>query len=653
MFLKNRDRLKFILFGGKGGCGKTTSACATALHLARHNGERKILIVSCDPAHSVGDSFNCTIGNSITPIKGVENLWALEINADEVGEEFKKEHEAVIKKIAERGTYFDQQDIANFYELTIPGLDEIMGIITIANILRERQYDLVILDTAPTGHTIRLLSLPSEMKKWIHLMDMMQSKHRFLARHFTGRYKKDNADEFLETMSRDISRVRILFSNSQSTEFIPVTIPEPMSIDETERLLSRLKSYRIPNKRIIVNRVSDEWANCPFCEFRKEDQRQYLAQINEKFSDYCLHKMPLFPYEIRGIDRLKEYAQVLFGEKKYGCKSIPAPSILPESQIASRTQISDLLEKNLQVILFGGKGGVGKTSLACTTALRIAEENPDKKLLVFSTNPAHALSDCFATSIGDRVMPVNGLKNLYGFEIDAPKLLKDWKKKHKEDIEEVFDSFLGRRVDIKFDREVITELFTVTPPGLDEILALNKITDFLKEGMFDLYILDSAATGHLIRFLEMPSLIRDWLKTIFKLLIKYRGVVRITKTAEELIDFSRRVRKIQEILADSQNTEFVAVTIPEAMGFAETEDLLAALSRLKIPCHHIIVNMVNPPTHCSFCSVKREEQLKAIQEVTERFPEYRVSQLPLLPHNIKGIDNFNSLSEIMYGKGEG
>jgi len=362
--------------------------------------------------------------------------------------------------------------------------------------------------------------------------------------------------------------------------------------------------------------------------------------------------MPLFPYELLRIDRLKEYARALLGEKKYEYKAVHHPSVFPETRTSPRTHISDLLEKDLQFILFGGKGGVGKTSLACATALRIAEENPDKKLLVFSTNPAHALSDCFVASIGDKLTPVNGLKNLYGFEIDAPKLSEDWKNEHKEGIDEVFDSFLGTGVDIKFDREVLSELFTVTPPGLDEILALNKIADFLKKGMFNLYILDSAATGHLIRFLEMPSLIRDWLKTIFKLLMKYKGVVRLTKTAEEMIDFSKRVRKVQKILTGSNNTEFVAVTIPEAMGLAETKDLFAALARLKIPCKHLIVNMVISPTHCSFCSAKREEQLKAIQEVTKRIPEYRVSQIPLLPHKSKGLGNLTGLSEIMYGKGK-
>ncbi len=645
-FFRYSETLSLVLFGGKGGSGKTTSACAAALYLAQHHPNKKILIVSTDPAHSVGDSFSYTIGNSVTPVKGLDNLWAWEIDANVVGEDFKMEHEAAIKKIADRGTFFDQQDVANFYELTIPGLDEIMAIIEISKLLKDGQYDLIILDTAPTGHTLRLLSLPAEMEKWVHLMDMMQAKHRFLFRHFTGRYKKDDADEFLEMMYRDIRRIKVLLSNSQSTKFIPVTIPETMSIDETEKLLKCLKSYHIQVRDIIVNRVAAKETGCPFCKTRENDQKQNLSRIKEEFSDYNLFKMPLFPYQIRGVDRLKEYAQILSG-KTYKYKSTRSSFSLLEPYSVAGTQTLDIIKKDFKFIIFGGKGGVGKTSLACAAALWKARENPDKEILIFSTDPAHSLSDSFAESIGDTLTPLKEINNLYGFEMNAPKLLEDWKKEHRGDIEEVFNRF-GKGVDVKFDREVMEGLFTVSPPGLDELLALNEITDFVNEGRFDVYILDSAATGHLIRFLEMPQVIRDWLKTIFKLLLKYKGVVRLNKMAEEMIDLSKKIRKVQEVLTDSNNTEFVAITIPEAMGFVESEDLLAALVRLKVPCRHLIVNMVIPPNQCNFCSAKREEQLKAIQEITKKVGKYQIIQLPLFPCQIKGIDRLEDFANKIY-----
>ena len=646
--MENKN-LRLVLFGGKGGSGKTTSACATAIHLAQSDKKRKILIVSTDPAHSVGDSFNCMVGNKTTRIKEVDNLWALEIKAADVNKEFNEKYSAVMQKIADRGTYFDREDIASFFSLTLPGMDEVMAIIRISNILKEGQYDLIILDTAPTGHTLRLLALPKEMERWVRLMEMMQSKHRFLTKTFTGRYKKDDADDFLEMMTQDIRRVKMLLSNAQTTEFVPVTIPEPMSIDETDRLLNRLRQLGISSKNIVVNRLASKQAKCSFCNSRTKEQRDKLEEIEGKFSNYNLYKMPLFPYEIRGIERLKEYAEVLFG-KDYKYKAARKLFSFPKSSSKLRSLPLKLLKKDLKFILFGGKGGVGKTSIASATALKMAEIHPKKKILVFSTDPAHALSDCFGLHIGDEVTPIGGIDNLFGFEINAVKLHEDWRSRHREDIGEMFDKSLGTGVDIKFDREIMTELASVTPPGLDEIMAIGEITDFLKEEKFDLYILDSAATGHLVRFLELPHLLREWLKAIFRLLLKYRGVIKLTKMAGEMVDTSRKVRMVQELLTDSKRTEFVAITIPEEMALAENDRLLGSLKNLKIPCHYMIINMIVPPTSCRFCNLKTKEQQRYVRKVKgNRYSDYHISQVPQLSHKIKGIDELRELSSVLYG----
>jgi len=301
--IQNRS---LLIFGGKGGCGKTTSACATGLYLAQHHPEKRILIVSCDPAHSVGDSFGCSVGNAVTPIKVLKNLWAQELDAEQEAAEFKRKYDSVMKKIADRGTYFDRQDIENFFSLSMPGLDEVMAVIRIANLLKEGKYDLIILDTAPTGHTIRLLGLPGQMKKWVEVMDLMQAKHRFLARHFTGKYRKDDADEFLETMKGDIDRVRKLLRNSDSTEFIPVTIPQTLAVEETGRLLRTLKKYGISVKSIIVNRVKSNENECPFCSGEAEEQKKELDIIRQKFADFELHRVHAFPYQISRFERLGE-----------------------------------------------------------------------------------------------------------------------------------------------------------------------------------------------------------------------------------------------------------------------------------------------------------------------------------------------------------
>jgi arsenite-transporting ATPase len=653
-FLSNKD-LKLILFGGKGGSGKTTSAVATAIHLAQNNRYKRILLVSTDPAHSLGDSFDFRIGSQITPINNVPGLSALEIDASQLLEDFKEKHGDAIKKLADRGTYFDQQDIADFFNLSLPGLDEFMAIIKVADIIKSNEYDLVILDTAPTGHTIRLLELPDQMLKWVDVFNLMQHKHRFMSKRFTGRYVKDDADEFLEIMTRDVGRVRILLKNSETTEFAPVTIPEPLSINETERLLLTLKNHKISVKNIIVNRIIGG-EGCVFCFSKRREQQGHIREIEEKFKEYNLFKIPLFPEEIRGINGLKEFASALFDKTfQYEPAAVVPSSTGMSTQDRSaslNSKLSDIFNKDLQLVLFGGKGGVGKTSMASATALYMAKQNPKKKVLVFSTDPAHSLSDSFGFLIGNKITPIYTCGNLDALEIDATELIEGFKDEYREGIEEVFNSFVGDKTNIVFDGEVMSELISLTPPGLDELMALKKIMEFSEEEKYDLFVLDTSPTGHLLRFLELPSLVQDWLRAIFKLLLEYKEVAFLNKTAESLLSLSKSIKRIQKTLTDSEKSEFVAITIPEAMGIAETERLVSTLKRLEITCQHVALNMLIPPTRCGFCTRKREEQQEYVREALRKFSDYQVSEIPLFPHEIKGIDSLTELSEVMYEKKE-
>ena len=674
-YFHNRD-LRLILFGGKGGVGKTTMAASAALYLAQSSrSEKKVLLISTDPAHSLSDSFGIEIGDRVTPISPIHNLFAIELDASRLAGEFKAKNEAVIKKLADRGTYFDQQDIAEFFNLSLPGMDEVMAIIEIANLMRDKTYDILIIDTAPTGHTVRMLNLPKQMRKWVEVMDLMQHKHRFMSTHFTGKsYVKDECDIFLDELSSDIHRVRKLLSNSQTTRFVPVTIPEPMSIYETERMLGALEKIDVPVKEIIVNRVIES-EDCKFCRLKKEDQKKPLNEIEDKFFRYNLIKVPLFPVEIQGVDGLKKLMDYLSGKS--------GPIELKKAELPDEGYGTYLkLNTDLEFILFGGKGGVGKTTLAAAAALHIAGKHPEKRILIFSTDPAHSLSDSFGIEIGDNVTPiplravgrdqgsvvrgqwsvsrgqgagVSGTEgavtdntNLFGLEMNADKLFEDFKKNVREEIEQVFDRFLGGRIDIKFDREVMTELFTLAPPGLDEIMALNTIMDLRKEKKFDLFILDTSPTGHLLRFLELPDMVREWLMAFFRLILKYKGVVRLTNVAEKALTMARNVRRIQETLTNREKTDFIGVTIPEAMGVLELDRLISVLDNSGIPSNNIAINMVVPKTDCAFCSLRRDEEQRHIKKIHSIYPGRTIIKIPLFSNEIHGVNNLNKVGKIMF-----
>ena len=644
-FLKNKD-LKLILFGGKGGSGKTTSAAAAALYLVKTT-KKKILIVSTDPAPSLGDSFDVEIGNKITQIK--DRLWAIEFDAKELAEDFRKKNLEAIKTLVERGTYLTQEDIEVFENLAIPGMDEMMAIIKIAELLNTKAYDLIILDTAPTGHTKVLLSLPKAMESWLKVMGLMQEKHQFLMKHWRGKYVKDEADIFLEDSRTDVTGVKNLLKNPDLTEFVPVTIPEPMSILETEGLIEHLDGLDMKVESIIANQILFP-GECEFCKKRAEIQEKHIKLIDEKFKRFQILKMPLFPKEIRGEKDLLEYAEILFGEKE--CQlSIPKKA-LPKFSALPKGGMTDFLNEDLNFVICGGKGGVGKTVMAAATAVTLTQKYKDKKILISTTDPAHALSYAFDQDIplDTKVISLKGFDNLFALEIDAQKKLREWKDEYRQDIETAFEEFVGGGVDIAFDRKVMTELMELSPPGLEEIMALGEIMDLLKEEKYDIYVLDSAASGHLLRFLELPEIVRDWLKSIFKILLKYKNIVGLIDIKRKLLDFSKDIKKIQEILFGPKTTEFIMISIAEEMGIREMGDLAQSLEKLNVSFNYIILNMIAPASECKFCQAKRLNQEKYINKVKKEYPKKEVVLVPLFSYDIRGIKSLKELSKFLFIK---
>jgi len=641
--------LRFLVFGGKGGTGKTTSAAAVALHLAEQNTGKRILVASTDPAHSLGDSFGCPSGNESTRVDGVSNLFTMEMDAELLLGEFKETYGDIMKKIADRGTFLDKDDIASFFELSLPGMDEVMAIMRLADIFDEGSYDYVVLDTAPTGHTVRMLDLPEQMTRWLEVLDLMLEKHRYLSRHFGGRYVKDEADRFLEDMNGRVGRVESLLRNGATTGFVAVTIPESMSVSETERLLYSLGKLRISVTCVIVNRVVEE-SECPFCGMRRAGQEEELAGIQEKFGACQIVEMPLFPYEIQGLARLREYGDVLVG--------LESPGVLAGTVARSEEPLPGSLGKSLKPVteelrflIVGGKGGVGKTTTSTALGIGLAQRHPSRRILVFSTDPAHSLSDSLGMTVGDETTAIEAYSNLWAMEIDAQALLEEFKRKYREDIKAVFDRFLAGGIDIKFDREVMEELITLSPPGLDEIMALSRIMDLMEEDRFDLFILDTAPTGHLLRFLELPEIAREWLRAIFQLLIKYKGVVRLSGIAERLLGLAKSVRKIREALVDPVRCEFTGVTIPEVMATAEVGRLTGALHNLGVPFRDLVVNMVIPPVQCGFCATKREEQLSNLNRIIDEHEEINVIAVPLFDHEITSPVELREVSSCLLGDG--
>ena len=303
-----KPELKLLLFGGKGGVGKTTCATSTALYLAK---DFKTLLFSTDPAHSVADSLGLKIGAEIKEVKGIKNLSALEISAEKALSMFKIEYDAELRRLFDTSTYLDKEDIDSILALPIPGIDEVMGFKTIVDLIEEGKFDKYIVDTAPTGHALRLLTLPELLDDWIKVMAKMRWKYRYMVERFAGRYKPDSADDFLMSMKKTVKRIENLLKDQQRCEFIVITIPESMAILETERLINNLSKYGINVRQLVINNVLES-TGCGFCRERKKEQEKYINQIGGKFSNLKITITPLQSKEVKGIDALNNFKELLF-----------------------------------------------------------------------------------------------------------------------------------------------------------------------------------------------------------------------------------------------------------------------------------------------------------------------------------------------------
>ena len=295
-----------------------------------------------------------------------------------------------------------------------------------------------------------------------------------------------------------------------------------------------------------------------------------------------------------------------------------------------------------RLTIFGGKGGVGKTTAAAAYALALAKADPKRKLLVFSTDPAHSLSDSFAEEIGKLKKGVAGNKHLDAMEIDPGKWFDDLKTRYRSWTDDLFASLSGRSgMEIKFDREAMRELVELTPPGIDEIAALGTISELLDENRYDSIILDTAPTGHLIRFLELPQVALSWIRTFIKLLLKYQNIVRANEVAEELVALSKSIKRVLALLVNRETCEFVGVAIPERMSWVETSDLAKSLDKLNVPLQRLLINGVvseDAANSCAFCRARRKGQMEVVREFQNKFRRRSVQLFlaPQQPHEIRG-----------------
>jgi len=317
---------RLLLFGGKGGVGKTTCSAASAIRLA--DAGLRVLLVSSDPAHSTSDSLGIELGPEPTPVDGVPGLFGLEMDPEaRVAQAMPKISEAM-QGLGGGGPFAGlagmgggdlggaAADVGNEVEasdLLLPGLDEALAFDELLKHIEDLRWDVVVFDTAPTGHTLRFLALPELIDAWSdRLLRLMRASGGLRSMLF-GRKESDAMKDELERFRRRVLHIRRILSDPSTTRFTLVTIPERMGVNETVRANEALQHHGLPVTGCVVNRVTPALDH-PFLERRRAEEQGRIQELEEALGDHTPVCVPLMDTEVHGLEGLRALADVLYGD---------------------------------------------------------------------------------------------------------------------------------------------------------------------------------------------------------------------------------------------------------------------------------------------------------------------------------------------------
>ncbi|WP_448573262.1 ArsA family ATPase [Trichothermofontia sp.] len=646
------ESLQLALFSGKGGVGKTTLACGCARHWAQQFPNHRLLLLSTDPAHSLGDVLGLPVTATAQSVPDRPNLQVQALDAKQLLQAFRDRYGAVLELLVERGSFVEGEDLTPVWDLNWPGVDELMGLLEIQRLLNQQVVDRIIVDMAPSGHTLNLFKLMDFLDTILAALALFQEKHRVISRSFTGRYTPDEADAFLHELKQDLANGRAWLQNPQRTACLVVAIAEPMSWLETQRFITALETLQIPLGGVLINRIlplpplnpnPTAWEQLPWARHdRLSEQQQLLHQFRTLAPTQPLLTVPLLPAEplgASGLDRLMAQVQPL-------TTLVPIPPPVVQWPEPLAPGLSDFIAEGRKLILVGGKGGVGKTTITAAIGLAMAQRHRDRRIRLISIDPAHSLGDAFGQPLGHEPQPIKWDTaepdaiplQLSGQEVDAEQVLQQFREDYLWELAEMMSGEQSAEspLQLAYGPEAWKQIVAEALPGIDEMLSLVTVIDLLERGEQDLIILDTAPTGHLLRFLEMPTALSDWLAWIFKLWLKYQDVLGRTDLMGRLRGLRQQVVLTQKKLKDAQHTEFIGVVQAQAAIVAEAQRLSASLAKLGLYQRYLVHNRYEPG------------QVLTDDTSEGTFANLTVVRLPALPRSVTPLARVQGATHLLF-----
>ncbi len=611
----------FLFFSGKGGVGKTCMACTQAVRFADEG--RRTLVVTTDPASNLADVFEQPIGHQVTPIRGVDNLWAMEIDPDRATQEYIDRAMGPIRAaFPPQIVQVMEEQMSGPCTAEVAAFDRFTDFIVPGGALPD--YDVVIFDTAPTGHTIRLLQLPAE---WTQSID---SASRGSGQTCIG------PAAAIQDAKHKYERALAALRDPQASTFTFVLHPEAIAIRETQRAIAELGKLGIHAHQLIVNGVIPASAQAnPLFAARAEMQGRYLAQIASELA-YPTQRMPLLADEIKGLARLREVSRIFFdGQQAVIQPAQPTGTGARPAPVSARASILPLVQPNghRRTVFFAGKGGVGKTVASCITAVWLARQG--YRTLLLTTDPAAHLGDVLGAPVGDEPAVLAGQGNLWAVKIDPRTAAEAYKARILDDAR--------RRGRPESAIQVMAE--ELDSPCTEEMAAFDKFIDYASRPDWDVVVFDTAPTGHTLRLLELPM---DWSK---QLDVKVFASVETT-AADDVA--KQRFAQVIAMMRDPAQSTFAFVMYPESTPILEAWRAAQELSTVGVPTGLVVANQVIPADQAStpFAQARRAMQEKYLAEIGERFAT-PVLEIPLLPREIRGLALLADLGQQLYGTGSG